>query len=163
MLNTSVTPYPSFLIHPKHFCFTYLFLKFLLEYSCLQYCVSLCCTAKWISYTYIHIHSFIFIIFWLFHRAYGILVPQSGIESVTPAVEAWSLNHWTIREGSVHSFLDYIPIWKYNSTQFLLNAHFYSILIIEYWVEFPVLYSMSLLVIYFTCSMYIWLLWWLSW
>ena len=85
------------------------------------------------SVIHIYISTLLFLfIFWLFHRAYGILVPQSGIESVTPAVEAWSLNHWTIREGSVHSFLDYIPIWKYNSTQFLLNAHFYSILIIEY-------------------------------
>ena len=29
----------------------------------------------------------------------GILVPQPGIEPVPPAVEAWSLNHWTTREA----------------------------------------------------------------
>ena len=28
----------------------------------------------------------------------GILVPQPGIEPVTPVVEAQSLNHWTARE-----------------------------------------------------------------
>ena len=28
----------------------------------------------------------------------GILVPQPGIEPVPPAVEVWSLNHWTMRE-----------------------------------------------------------------
>ena len=27
-----------------------------------------------------------------------ILVPQPGIKPVPPAVEAWSLNHWTARE-----------------------------------------------------------------
>ena len=32
------------------------------------------------------------------HVACGILVPQPGIEPVFPAVEAWSLNHWTVRE-----------------------------------------------------------------
>ena len=30
--------------------------------------------------------------------AYGILILQPGIKSVPPAVEAWSLNHWTTRE-----------------------------------------------------------------
>ena len=30
--------------------------------------------------------------------AYGILVPQPGIELASPALEAWSLNHWTTRE-----------------------------------------------------------------
>ena len=30
--------------------------------------------------------------------AYGILVPQPGIEPVRPAVGMWSLNHWTTRE-----------------------------------------------------------------
>ena len=28
----------------------------------------------------------------------GILVPPPGIEPTPPAVEAWSLNHWTARE-----------------------------------------------------------------
>ena len=30
--------------------------------------------------------------------ACGILVPQPGIKPVIPALEAWSLNHWTARE-----------------------------------------------------------------
>ena len=32
------------------------------------------------------------------NMACGILVLQPGIEPVPPAVEAWSLNHWTSRE-----------------------------------------------------------------
>lgn len=27
----------------------------------------------------------------------GILVPQPGMEPLPPAVEAWSVNHWTTR------------------------------------------------------------------
>ena len=38
------------------------------------------------------------LIFWLHCVACGILVPWPGIESVPPAVEAWSPNHWTARE-----------------------------------------------------------------
>ena len=34
-------------------------------------------------------------IFWLHHAAHGILVPQPGIKSRLPAVEACSPNHWT--------------------------------------------------------------------
>ena len=36
--------------------------------------------------------------FWLHHAAYGILVPQPGIEPTPPAMEVWSLNHWIARE-----------------------------------------------------------------
>ena len=32
---------------------------------------------------------------WPCHMACGILVPQPGIEPGAPALEAWSLNHWT--------------------------------------------------------------------
>ena len=32
------------------------------------------------------------------HMAYGILVPQSGIEPRSPAGETQSPNHWTARE-----------------------------------------------------------------
>ena len=35
---------------------------------------------------------------WQCHTAYGILVLWPGIDSVPPAVEAQSLNHWTTRE-----------------------------------------------------------------
>ena len=41
--------------------------------------------------------------FWLDHAACGILVLWPGILPVPPAVEAWSLNHWTARE---------IPTWS---------------------------------------------------
>ena len=41
---------------------------------------------------------FIIIIFWSHCAAWGILVPQPGIEPVAPAVEAQSPNHWTARE-----------------------------------------------------------------
>ena len=41
---------------------------------------------------------FSFSFFWLCHAACGILVPLPGIEPAPPAVEAWSLNHWTARE-----------------------------------------------------------------
>ena len=41
----------------------------------------------------------LFVCFWPHHEAYGILVPQLGIEPVPPAVEARSLNHWTAREA----------------------------------------------------------------
>ena len=44
------------------------------------------------------IFMFCFVLSWLHHVACGILVPWPGIESVPPAVEAWSLNHWTARE-----------------------------------------------------------------
>ena len=36
--------------------------------------------------------------FWLHCTACGILVPRPGIEPAPPALEAWSLNHWTARE-----------------------------------------------------------------
>ena len=38
------------------------------------------------------------IYFWPRHMACGILVPWLGIEPAPPALEAWSLNHWTARE-----------------------------------------------------------------
>ena len=41
---------------------------------------------------------FCFLIFWLHHKACGILVQQVGIEPAAPEVEAWSLNHWPVRE-----------------------------------------------------------------
>ena len=37
--------------------------------------------------------------------ACGILVPQPGIEPMPPAVEAWSPNHWPIREFPEHFVL----------------------------------------------------------
>ena len=48
---------------------------------------------------YVHkFFNFLFhFIFW--HTACGILVPRPGIEPAPPALEAWSLNHWTSREA----------------------------------------------------------------
>lgn len=37
------------------------------------------------------------LIFWLHYVACGVLVPRSGVTPVPPALEAWSLNHWTSR------------------------------------------------------------------
>ena len=41
-------------------------------------------------------NSIYFILF--FAIAQGVFGPQPGIEPMPPAVEAWSLNHWTTRE-----------------------------------------------------------------
>ena len=43
--------------------------------------------------------------FWPYHTGCGILFPWPGIEPAPPAVEAWSLNHWTPREVLVCSFI----------------------------------------------------------
>ena len=37
--------------------------------------------------------------------ACGILVPQPGIEPVSPALEAWHCNHWTTKEVPYFSCL----------------------------------------------------------
>ena len=55
------------------------------------------------------IPQFAFSFYWLFFfccltLAWGILVPQSGISPVPPAVEVQSLNHWTTREVPNVSF-----------------------------------------------------------
>ena len=42
-------------------------------------------------------YSFFFF-FQLCQEACGILAPPQGVEPVPPAVEVWSLNHWTARE-----------------------------------------------------------------
>ena len=43
---------------------------------------------------------------WLYHAAYRILVPQTRIKPVPPAVEMQSLNHWTAREVPSPHFLN---------------------------------------------------------
>lgn len=35
-----------------------------------------------------------------YHAARGFLVPRLGTESELPALERWSLNHWTNLQGS---------------------------------------------------------------
>ena len=47
--------------------------------------------------------------FWVFCPrlvAWGILVPPPGIEPIPPAMEAWSLNHWTTREVPISVCLE---------------------------------------------------------
>ena len=54
------------------------------------------------------------VVFWPCHEACRVLVPQPGIEPMPPAVEAWSLNHWTAREvwgpGFLRSLIHHRPI-----------------------------------------------------
>ena len=54
--------------------------------------------------------SSLFFFFQLCHLACRILVPWSGIESVPPEVEAWSLNHWTTKEVPSSPFLMFMEI-----------------------------------------------------
>ena len=53
--------------------------------------------------------------FWLCHMTCGILFPWPGLESMPPAVEAQSLNHWTAR-GVLRDFL-----WAEKSPFITLN------------------------------------------
>ena len=48
---------------------------------------------------------FFFFLFWPHLKAYGILVPQPGIEPGLLAVKAWSPNHWTARAFLAYCFL----------------------------------------------------------
>ena len=38
----------------------------------------------------------IYFIFWWCHAAYGILISQSGIQPMAPALQVQGLNHWTM-------------------------------------------------------------------
>ena len=44
--------------------------------------------------------------FWLPYAACRTLAPQSGMEPVSLALEAWSLNHWTAREVPAKHIFD---------------------------------------------------------
>ena len=52
------------------------------------------CVCVWLCFI---THPFI-LFYFIGHMACGIPVSQLGIEPASPAVEAWSLNHWTARE-----------------------------------------------------------------
>ena len=58
-----------------------------------------CTSSKGLFYFF-----FLIFIFWLCHVACGILVTQPGIKPVPPALEAWSLNHWTAKKSLVGCF-----------------------------------------------------------
>ena len=50
--------------------------------------------------SFVFFFSFFFF-FWPHCTTCGVLVPPSGIEPLPPALEAQSLNHWTVREVPV--------------------------------------------------------------
>ena len=55
----------------------------------------------------------IYLFFWLHPVSCGILVPQPGIESASPAVEPRNLHHWTTGEGPTCLFLicvEHLPL-----------------------------------------------------
>ena len=52
--------------------------------------------------------------------ARGILVPQLGIKRVPPAVETWSLNHWTAREVPI--LISYIRKLKFSKLSNLAHG-----------------------------------------
>ena len=39
-----------------------------------------------------------YLFFWLYHTACGVLVPQPEMEPAPPAVDVWSLNQWVTRK-----------------------------------------------------------------
>ena len=46
----------------------------------------------------LRVSVFFFFFFWPLPAACKIFAPQPGVEPESPAVEAWSPNHWTTRE-----------------------------------------------------------------
>ena len=52
----------------------------------------------------------------------GLFIPLPGIKPVSPAVEVWSLNHWTTRQVSAFAFL-----WVIISPSKLLEAEIISV------------------------------------
>ena len=69
---------------------------------------------------------FHFILFHFFGRACGILVPWPGIEPASPALEAWSLNHWTAREVPV------LSCKEKNFTLFFIPSRFYLHFVVSF-------------------------------
>ena len=55
-------------------------------------------TVFWAEYLLYITSVNIFGVFWPHPATCGILVPSSGIKSMPPALEAWSLNHWITRD-----------------------------------------------------------------
>ena len=47
---------------------------------------------------FIYYFILFYVLIWPYHAAFGILAPRPGMEPEPPAVEVWSLNHWTTRE-----------------------------------------------------------------
>ena len=87
--------------------------------------------------------SFSFFFFGCAIKACGILVPWSGIEPMTPVVEAGSLNHWTTREVPCPHFW-YLHLFVLFLT-FSPKAHFHDHLlqILTYFYPFIKGWGMS--------------------
>ena len=54
----------------------------------------------------------VYLTFWPHHISHGTLVTQPGIEPLPPALEAWSLNHWTTRKVPLPVVLT--PSWFFS-------------------------------------------------
>ena len=57
-----------------------------------------------VLYLLILLSFFLFFFFFFWPRSMQDLSPPPGTEPVPPAVEAWSLNHWTTKEVPYPSF-----------------------------------------------------------
>ena len=68
------------------------------------------------------VYTIYLFIFWLCRAACGILVPQPEVKPATPAVEAWSLNHWTTREVPCFDIYIYIS-WNHHHNQDSEHIH----------------------------------------
>ena len=65
----------------------------------------------------------------LFLRGEGlnrILLPQSGIELVPPAVEAWCFNHWTAKEVPVTPFFEFASLDREEGALNVCFMHLFS-------------------------------------
>ena len=71
--------------------------------SCFHFCLGDFREKEIASLLY-HLQTVQSLFFFFSGTANGILVPQLGMESMPPAVEAWSLNHWTAREVPLFPF-----------------------------------------------------------
>ena len=58
---------------------------------------------KGTTYSFSILFLSVFFLFFLVHKACGILVLRPGVEYVSPAVESWCPNHWTTREFPIYS------------------------------------------------------------
>ena len=75
-----------------------------------------------LSWNQLYLFSFpwnsTFFVFWLYHMVCRILVPQPGIQSMSPVVEVQRLNHWTTREVLLELLLSLISSMWYFSCFF---------------------------------------------
>jgi hypothetical protein len=82
-------------------------------------------------------------VFWLCHEACGILVPWSGIEPMTPVVEAGSLNHWTARKVPCPHFWYLHLFMLFLTFSPKANFHDYLLQILTYFYPFIKGWGMS--------------------